>query len=85
MCVLSKIGFTAGVTPLMFNHYLKSLRKLGVPSAHGEMGGVPASQCVSLGGLNGRGSRETRLLQGRAIDTDQGGQRRACSRYLPAQ
>jgi len=36
--VLSKMGFAAGVTPLTFNHYVKSLRKLGVPFAHGEIG-----------------------------------------------
>jgi hypothetical protein len=36
--VLSKMGFAAGVTPLTFNYYLKSLRKLGVPFAHGEAG-----------------------------------------------
>ena len=32
------MGFAAGVTPLTFNHYVKSLRKLGVPFAHGEIG-----------------------------------------------
>lgn len=34
--VLQTMGFSAGVTPLTFNHYIKSLRKLGVPFAHGE-------------------------------------------------
>ncbi len=36
--VLSKMGFASGVTPVTFNHYVKSLRKLGVPFAHGEIG-----------------------------------------------
>src|SRR5271170_88620 len=36
--VLQAMGFGAGVTPLTFNHYIKSLRKLGVPFAHGEGG-----------------------------------------------
>lgn len=36
--VLSNMGFATGVTPLTFNHYVKSLRKLGVPFAHGEFG-----------------------------------------------
>ena len=36
--VLSQMGFAAGITPLTFNHYVKSLRKLGVPFAHGEVG-----------------------------------------------
>jgi hypothetical protein len=36
--VLSKMGFAAGITPLTFNHYVKSLRKLGVPFARGEIG-----------------------------------------------
>lgn len=36
--VLSHMGFATGVTPVTFNHYVKSLRKLGVPFAHGEIG-----------------------------------------------
>ena len=36
--VLGRMGFSAGVTPGTFNHYVKSLRKLGVPFAHGEVG-----------------------------------------------
>jgi hypothetical protein len=36
--VLAKMGFAAGVTPVTFNHYVKSLRKLGVPFAYGEIG-----------------------------------------------
>jgi hypothetical protein len=36
--VLAKMGFAAGVTSGTFNHYVKSLRKLGVPFAHGEIG-----------------------------------------------
>lgn len=35
--VLGRMGFAAGVTPGTFNHYVKSLRKLGVPFAHGEI------------------------------------------------
>lgn len=34
--VLSKMGFSAGVTAGTFNYYVKSLRKLGVPFAIGE-------------------------------------------------
>jgi hypothetical protein len=36
--VLQTMGFGAGVTILTFNHYIKSLRKLGVPFGHGEGG-----------------------------------------------
>lgn len=36
--VLSRMGFAEGVTPLTFNYYVKSLRKLGIPFAHGEVG-----------------------------------------------
>jgi hypothetical protein len=36
--VLDRMGFAAGVTPGTFNHYVKSLRKLGVPFARGEFG-----------------------------------------------
>ncbi len=36
--VLTSMGFAAGITPLTFNHYVKSLRKLGVPFAYGEVG-----------------------------------------------
>ena len=44
--VLSRMGFATGVTPLTFNYYIKSLRKLGVPFAPGEHGtgsGKPVS------------------------------------------
>ena len=36
--VLDQMGFAAGVTPRTFNHYVKSLRRLGVPFAYGEIG-----------------------------------------------
>ena len=36
--MLGTLGFSAGVTPTTFNHYIKSLRKLGVPFEHGESG-----------------------------------------------
>ena len=36
--VLAAIGFSAGVTPITFNHYIKSLRVLGVPFDRSEMG-----------------------------------------------
>ena len=36
--VLSRMGFAAGVTPLTFNYYIKSLRKLGVPFAPDDVG-----------------------------------------------
>ena len=36
--VLAAMGFSAGVTPITFNHYIKSLRVLGVPFARNEMG-----------------------------------------------
>ncbi len=36
--VLAKMGFAAGVTPPTFNHYVKSLRKFGLPFAPGEIG-----------------------------------------------
>ena len=36
--VLSRMGFATGVTPLTFNYYIKSLRKLGVPFAPAEVG-----------------------------------------------
>ena len=35
---LSEMGFSAGVPTGTFNHYIKSLRKLGVPFAPGEAG-----------------------------------------------
>ena len=34
--VLSAMGFSEGVTKSTFNHYIKSLRKLGLPFARGE-------------------------------------------------
>lgn len=36
--VLETLGFGAGGSTLTFNHYIKSLRKLGVPFAHGKAG-----------------------------------------------
>lgn len=36
--VLGALGFRAGVTPATFNHYIKSLRKFGVPFGHGKVG-----------------------------------------------
>jgi hypothetical protein len=36
--VLSRMGYSAGVTPATFNYYIKSLRKLGVPFAQGDVG-----------------------------------------------
>lgn len=36
--VLQTMGFSAGVTRPTFNHYIKSLRRLGVPFAHGKAG-----------------------------------------------
>ena len=36
--VLATMGFSAGVTPITFNHYIKSLRVLGVPFTRNEMG-----------------------------------------------
>lgn len=36
--VLTAMGFNAGVTPITFNHYIKSLRVLGVPFSRNEMG-----------------------------------------------
>ncbi len=36
--VLTAMGFSAGVTPITFNHYIKSLRVLGIPFARSEMG-----------------------------------------------
>lgn len=36
--VLTRLGFAAGIAPLTFNHYVKSLRKLGVPFAYGNIG-----------------------------------------------
>lgn len=36
--VLAKMGFGAGVSPRTLNYYVKSLRKLGVPFAYGELG-----------------------------------------------
>jgi len=36
--VLRKMGFSAGVSPTTFNHYIKSLRKLGVPFGPSEIG-----------------------------------------------
>jgi len=35
--VLTQMGFAAGVTPMTFTYYVKSLRRLGVPFAHGEI------------------------------------------------
>jgi len=32
------MGFAAGITALTFNHYVKVLRKLGVPFAPDEIG-----------------------------------------------
>lgn len=36
--VLTAMGFSAGVPPTTFNHYIKSLRVLGLPFARNEMG-----------------------------------------------
>lgn len=36
--VLAALGFSAGVSHDTFNHYIKSLRKLGVPFERGEFG-----------------------------------------------
>lgn len=44
--VLTKMGFAAGISSLTFNHYVKSLRKLGLPFAPSEIGkgaGKPVS------------------------------------------
>ena len=36
--VLTAMGFSTGATPITFNHYIKSLRVLGVPFSRSEMG-----------------------------------------------
>lgn len=36
--ILAAMGFSAGVSPDTFNHYIKSLRKIGIPFAYREHG-----------------------------------------------